>query len=324
MIKVLQKDKKQILLFLNRRGFATVLICEKCGYVFECPKCDVSLTFHKKEGKLICHHCGFTEDAPNICPSCGSIEIKEIGSGTEKLEESIGNIFPHYKIERIDLDTTRGKNSYFNIFDKIKKHEVDIIIGTQMIAKGHDIEGIGLVGAIMPDIMLNIPDFRAAERTFSILTQVIGRGGRKKSVGLAFIQTFVPEHYAITCASKQDYQEFFNKELNRRKDFNYPPFVRLGRLVLRSEKKDKLESLCKEIKNFIQLNKKNFVNCEILGPVSCPLEKLKNNYRYHIIIKSDKLINIRNAIGLINSYFKDSGYTNVVYMEIDIEPLSLI
>lgn len=323
MIITLQ-NKKQILLFLNRRGFAPVLMCEQCGYIFECPQCDVSFTFHKKEGELKCHHCGHSNPAPEKCPSCGSIDIKEVGSGTEKLEDVIKKIFPSHRVERMDLDTTRGKNSYFEILGKIKRHEVDIVIGTQMVSKGHDIAGIELVGVIMPDIMLNIPDFRSAERTFSILTQVIGRAGRKGSKGVAFIQTFLPEHYAILCASKQDYQDFFLKELKRRKNFHYPPFVRLARLVLRSEKKDKLEMLCQEIKSFILQNKKEFDNCEILGPVSCPLEKLKNNYRYHIIIKSDKLSNIKQAIGVLNNYFKSSNFTNVVYMEIDIDPLSLI
>ncbi|MCX7821048.1 MAG: primosomal protein N' [Brevinematales bacterium] len=318
------QNKKQVLLFLNRRGFAPVLMCSKCGYVFECPQCDVSFTYHKKELILNCHHCGNSMPAPQNCPSCGSVDIKEIGSGTEKLEEIITKIFPSYKVERMDLDTTRGKNSYFEILNKIKKHEVDIVIGTQMIAKGHDIGGIELVGVILPDVMLNIPDFRSGERTFSILTQVIGRAGRKGAKGMAFIQTYVPTHYSIECASKQDYHNFFLKELKRRKDFRYPPFVRLGRLVLRSEKKDKLEKLCEEIKSFILNNKKDFEKCEVLGPVSCPLEKLKNNYRYHIIIKSDKLINVKEAIGLINSYFKNSNFSNVVYMEIDIEPLSLI
>ncbi len=321
IIKTLEK-KKQILLFLNRRGFAPVLMCTHCGYVFECPHCDVSFTFHKNDRILSCHHCGKNMKAPDNCPSCGSIELKEVGSGTEKIEELIKDTFPLAQVVRMDLDTTRGKNSYFEILNKIRKHEVDIIIGTQMIAKGHDMSGIEMVGVILPDIMLNIPDFRSSERTFSILTQVIGRAGRKNGKGYAIIQTFAPEHYAITSASLQDYKTFFMKELKRRKSFNYPPFVKLARLVLRSEDKERLENLSLDLEKFI--NKKRFDNCEILGPVSCPLEKLKNNYRYHIIIKSVELKNIKNVIEEISNFFKESRFSKNVYLEIDIEPLSLI
>ncbi len=323
MLFTLQKGK-QVLLFLNRRGFAPVLICEKCGYVFECHQCNVSMTFHKKEKRLVCHHCGEKKEVPLKCPSCRSIELKEIGSGTERLEEIIKNLFLNYRVERMDLDTTRGKNSYFEILKKIKRHEVDIVVGTQMIAKGHDISGIELVGVIMPDIMLNIPDFRASERTFSIITQVIGRAGRKDTPGKAFIQTFAAEHYAIKFAAKQDYKNFFLQELKRRKEFNYPPFVKIGRLVIRGIKKDKVEDFCEELGVFLKEEKKNIKDCEILGPVSCPLEKLKNNYRYHIIIKSQNLKNIREEIKKVITFFNASKYKNHIYLEIDIEPLSLI
>ncbi|MGC8765702.1 MAG: replication restart helicase PriA [Brevinematia bacterium] len=322
MLFTLQKNR-QVLLFLNRRGFAPVLICEKCGFVFECSHCNVALTFHKSEKKLICHHCGDRQDVPLKCPSCGGIELKEVGSGTERLEETIKNLFVNCRVERMDLDTTRRKNSYFEILRKIKNHEVDIVIGTQMIAKGHDIAGIELVGVIMPDIMLNIPDFRASERTFSVLTQVIGRAGRKDIPGKALIETFSPDHYAITFAAKQDYRGFFLKELKRRKDFNYPPFVKIGRVVIRGEKKEKVEAFCEELRFFLKRGSSDF-DSEILGPVSCPLEKLKNKYRYHIIIKSNNLKNIKEIIEKIVNFFNDSDYKNLLYLEVDIEPLSLI
>jgi len=322
IVNTLSKGK-QVLLFLNRRGFSPVLICKDCGFVFECPACNISLTFHKIESELKCHHCGYKISLPSVCPRCNGVRFQEIGSGTEKIEILLNTLLPGYRVERMDLDTTRRKNSYFEILRKIKNHEVDIVVGTQMIAKGHDIEGIELVGVIMPDIMLNLPDFRAPERTFTLLTQVIGRAGRKDQPGKALIQTFSPEHYAISFAKDQNYEGFFREEIKRRKEFNYPPFVGLGRIVIRSKNKKKLDEFLALLRDFIP-EIKSKTNCEILGPVSCPLEKLKNNYRYHIIIKSLERKSIAMVVDAIKNFFKDSSYVNYVYIEIDIDPLSLL
>ena len=243
--------KNQVLIFLNRRGFSTSMICRDCGYAFPCPNCNLSLTYHKEMCKLICHHCGYAENLPDSCPHCGNIDIRELGSGTEKLESILKNHFPYYRIERMDLDTTRGKNSYIDILQRMKSHEIDILIGTQMVAKGHDIAGIQFVGVILPDIIMNIPDFRSVERTFVLLTQVIGRAGRRNERGEAAIETYMPDHYAITLSAAQDYPAFYNMEIEKRRAFVYPPFVRLGRIVLRCNDKGMLIEFSDQVKKWV-------------------------------------------------------------------------
>jgi len=317
-------QKKQILLFLNRRGFSPALICKACGYTFLCPNCNISLTFHKAKHNLICHHCGYAIKVPNKCPSCQNVALKEVGSGTEKLEEILLQQFPEYNIARMDLDTTRKRNSYFEILQKVKKGNIDILIGTQMVAKGHDIAGIQLVGVILPDIILNIPDFRSVERTFVLLTQVIGRAGRREQCGEAIIQTYLPEHYSIVNAKNQDYVSFYETEIEKRRTFNYPPFTRLGRIVFRSENLQKLQNFCVELKEVIKNMEKNYKNLQCIGPVSCPLEKLKKYFRYHIIIKCSDINEINRFINEIREYFKKNASQRFLYMEIDIDPLSLI
>lgn len=321
-------QKKQVLLFLNRRGFSPVLICKDCGHTFDCPNCNVSLTYHRSINRLNCHHCGHTIRIPERCPSCESLNLIELGSGTEKLESLIEGYFPNYVIERMDLDTTRSKNSYVEILRKVKSHEADILIGTQMVAKGHDIAGIHLVGVVLPDIILNIPDFRSAEKTFILLTQVIGRAGRRDSRGEAIIQTYLPDHYSIQMAARQDYEGYYNLELEKRKIFRYPPFSRIGRFVVRGPDLDKVTAFASLLKEYLTRRKQaiqsSFKGMEILGPVSCPLEKLKNNYRYHIIIKSNHINEINSIIRTFRDIYKKSPYTRTLNIEIDIDPVSLV
>ncbi len=317
--------KNQVLIFLNRRGFSTSMICRDCGYAFPCPNCNLSLTYHKEMCKLICHHCGYAENLPDSCPHCGNIDIRELGSGTEKLESILKNHFPYYRIERMDLDTTRGKNSYIDILQRMKNHEIDILIGTQMVAKGHDIAGIQFVGVILPDIIMNIPDFRSVERTFVLLTQVIGRAGRRNERGEAAIETYMPDHYAITLSAAQDYPAFYNMEIEKRRAFVYPPFVRLGRIVLRCNDKGMLIEFSDQVKKWVSEHEDEFKGkAKILGPVSCPLEKLKNNYRHHIIIKSRDAAIIKIFISSLKKDVKKIKNSRFVYMEIDIDPLSLV
>ena len=317
--------KNQVLIFLNRRGFSTALICRDCGHALSCPNCNIAITYHKEIGKLVCHHCGYTLKLPDSCPFCGSTDIRELGSGTERLENILKNHFPFYRIERMDLDTTRGKSSYMDIIRRMKDHEVDILIGTQMVAKGHDIGGIHFVGVILPDIIMNIPDFRSVERTFVLLTQVIGRAGRREIRGEASIETYMPDHYAIKMAAAQDYEAFYNMEIEKRKAFGYPPFVRLGRIVLRCTDQDMLIEFSNQLKKWIMENENDFKGKTIImGPVSCPLEKLKNNYRQHIIIKSREAAVINRFISLLKGGIKNIRNSRFVHMEIDIDPLSLI
>ena len=322
-----QERKKQTLLFLNRRGFSPVLICKDCGHVFQCPNCNVSLTLHRLENRLNCHHCAHSAAVPSVCPKCRSEKLVELGSGTEKLEATIQSQFPSYRIERMDLDTTRKRTSYIDILDKLKNHEVDIIVGTQMVAKGHDIAGIHLVGVVLPDIILNVPDFRSTERCFILLTQVIGRAGRREDRGEAIIQTYLPEHYSIVMAAAQDYVKFYEKEIEMGRLVHDPPFRRIGRVVFRGQNHGKLESFSKEIKAFVKKaapSKTLPRGMEILGPVSCPIEKLKNNYRHHIIIKSGNINEINAFIRRIRDVFKKDPLSKFLFMEIDMDPLSLI
>ncbi len=256
-------DKKQSLIFLNRRGYSPSLLCKDCGFFFRCPNCDVGMTWHKRDGSVKCKYCEFEDRAPDTCPDCGGINIKDIGHGTEKLEESLQELLPSAKVLRLDLDTARKKNGSEKILNDMKNHKADILVGTQMIAKGHDIANITLVGALFPEIMLSLPDFRASERTFSLLSQAIGRAGRRDTQGQAVIQTYLPEHTAVQLAVTQDYEEFYKEEIQIRQDFNYPPFVRMSRIVFRSIDDGVLVKLNYALKKAIKKNKDKFRE---LGP----------------------------------------------------------
>ncbi len=315
---------QQTLLFLNRRGFSPVLLCQECGYVAQCPNCDVSLTLHKQKQLLKCHHCGYQSGIPHSCPQCQNIAFKEMGSGTERLESHISELFPQARVARMDLDTTRGKYQYEEILSDLKKGKIDILVGTQMIAKGHDIAGINLVGAILPDIILNIPDFRSAERTFILLTQVIGRAGRRELQGKAVIQTYMPEHYAITMASHQDFKGFYKLEMEKRRQFRYPPFTRLGRAVVRGVKLEQVMEFSENLKNFLTPYKGHKEELEILGPVSCPMEKLNNQYRYHIILKSMNIQRINHMLAGVKDFFQKHKLSAYLFLELDIDPQNLI
>lgn len=315
---------RQVLIFLNRRGYSPALMCRACGYRFQCPNCDVSTTYHKHDRKLVCHHCEYEQAVPPTCPNCGSADIKEVGTGTEKLESVLLEQFPTARIFRMDLDTTRKKHSYETILQEVKEGNADILVGTQMVAKGHDIAGLHLVVALLPDIILSLPDFRSAERTFTLFTQVIGRAGRRGDRGEALIQTYLPKHFSVTTAVDQDYKRFYAQEIEKRKTFNYPPFIRMGRVVFRSKDASKIGAFIEELRKFVKSEARNWENVQLLGPVTCPMEKLNNQYRYHIIIKSKKVKDIQSAIIAVRDYFKNSAYTRFLFMEIDIDPMNMM
>ncbi len=229
------EKKEQIILFLNRRGFSTFVSCRECGYVFKCKNCDISLTYHNRDSSLRCHYCGASMRIPKQCPKCNSKYVKYFGAGTEKVEKAIKKYFPEVRTLRMDLDTTRTKNAYENIYNTFKKGEADILIGTQMIAKGLDFENVTLVGVLAADMSLNLPDYRSGERTFQLITQVSGRAGRGKKQGKVLIQSYNPENYSITSAAKNDYEGFYNKEIKIRKDMDYPPFSKILLINLSSK-----------------------------------------------------------------------------------------
>ncbi len=323
LLKTLEK-KKQALLFLNRRGFAPSLVCESCGFTFECPNCDVALTLHKSDKHIECHHCGYTTGVPARCPNCESQALKEIGSGTERLETLLAEQFPNANVVRVDADTTRKKGSFHDTWDEVKSGRADIIVGTQMVAKGHDIAGLQLVGAILPDITLSLPDFRSSERAFILLTQVIGRAGRRSEIGRAVIQTYMPENYAITAAAKQDYAAFYEVEIKKREAFGYPPFSRIGRVVFRGRERDKLTEFVRALQP--EAGKLQAANREvkILGPVSCPMEKLNNQYRYHIIIKSQNVSAILGVMNAVKDFFRADKNSRNLHIELDLDPTNMI
>ena len=299
-------DKKQTILFLNRRGYSTFVMCRDCGYTIKCKNCNITMTYHLNTNKLKCHYCGHEEKSVLECPECHSKNIKYFGTGTQKLEEEINKIFPNASTIRMDIDTVSKKNSHEEILNKFKNENIDILIGTQMVVKGHHFPNVTLVGVIAADSSLYIEDYKASERTFQILTQVAGRAGREKLPGRVIIQTYNPENFAIECSKKQDYDKFYETEIELRKQLKYPPFcdiISIGLTDIDNNKiKNVSERLYKNIKNLIE---KENTNIFIYKPLPCPIDKIKNRYRWRIIIKgklTNKLINVINkAIEITNS-----------------------
>lgn len=285
-IKKNLENKKQTILFLNRRGFSTFVMCRDCGYVAKCKHCDISLTYHLKENKLKCHYCGYEEPMLTKCPDCGSLNIRYFGSGTQKLEEQVKKIFPEASTIRMDIDTISKKNSHEEILNKFKNQGIDILIGTQMIVKGHHFPNVTLVGVVAADGSLNIDDYRAHERTFQILTQVAGRAGREKESGRVIIQTYNPEHVVIKDAQKQDYKLFYETETAIRKQLRYPPFCDIILIGVSSNSEEETKKISNYIYEILK-NKINTKNLKILlyKPVPAPIDKIKNKFRWRIIIK---------------------------------------
>jgi len=274
------QNKEQTILFLNRRGYSTFVMCRDCGYVVKCPKCDINLTYHITNNRLICHYCGFETSNPLICPSCRGKNIKYFGTGTQKIELMINKTFPNATVIRMDVDTTRTKNAHENILNKFKNDKIDILLGTQMITKGHDFSNVTLVGVLAADSSLNIGDYRAQERTFQLLTQVVGRAGRGDKKGRAIIQTYMPDEFSIISAKKQNYEEFYNKEITIREKLNFPPFCDIILAVIAGIDENKVK---KDAEIFYNIFKYKF---ETYAPIPAPIPKINENYRYRILIKT--------------------------------------
>jgi primosomal protein N' (replication factor Y) (superfamily II helicase) len=280
--------KEQVLLFLNKRGFDTFLICADCGYNFRCPNCAVSLKHHAAESVIKCHYCDYTQKALPVCPTCHGSRILSYGAGTQKLEAEIKILFPDFRIARMDSDTTKTRGAQEKILQKLGQREIDVLVGTQMITKGHDFPFITLVGVISADTSLNMPDFRAGERTFQQLTQVAGRGGRGSTPGRVILQTFNPEHYALKHVRNHDYKSFYAEEIVFRKEFKYPPFGRLINLRLSAAKKEILCDQAQQIgKMAKRLSAQSGNDVEIIGPAESPVAKIKGRYRWQMLLKSE-------------------------------------
>ncbi|MBW9156352.1 primosomal protein N' [Clostridium tagluense] len=321
IIEALSK-KEQVILFLNRRGFSTFVSCRKCGYVFKCKKCDISLTYHNAGEYLTCHYCGEKERISKTCPSCGSSYVKYFGVGTEKIEQEINRIFPSAKTLRMDFDTTRKKNSYEYIYNTFKNREADILIGTQMVAKGLDFENVTLVGVIAADLSLNLPDFRAFERTFQLLTQVSGRSGRGKKEGNVVIQTYSADNPTIQYAAANDYDSFYKNEIMMRRAMDYPPFTRILVITMSSEDENLLIKSIQNVGINLKYKLENNDKITVLGPCPCGISKIKNFYRWQIIIKGNieetTAQNIKNLV-----YELVKNIYNNIRVSIDINPSSM-
>jgi primosomal protein N' (replication factor Y) len=280
---------RQSLIFLNRRGFANFLLCRGCGHILRCGQCSVTLTLHLRQRSLCCHHCNFRRPVPELCPACGNAELGGIGSGTEQIEQALLSIVPGARIARMDRDTTSKRGSQESLLRSWEKGEIDILVGTQMITKGHDVSGVTLVGALLADMSLNVPDFRAAERTFQLLSQVAGRAGRGEDAGRVIVQTYTPEHYTMRHLLQHDYRAFFEEELGFRRALNYPPFGRLVSMRIEGAKSDVVESKAKQLaqglRAIISGDSKLRKQIEILGPAPAPIIKLRNRYRWQMLLK---------------------------------------
>ena len=278
------KNKKQTILFLNRRGYSTFIMCRECGYVVQCPNCNISLTYHSFQNRLKCHYCGHEERVTTVCPECNSKKIRYFGTGTQKLEDEIKKMFPQAKTIRMDVDTVSKKNSHEVILNKFKNDGIDILIGTQMVVKGHHFPNVTLVGVISADSSLNIDDYRANERTFQILTQVAGRAGREGLEGNVIIQTYNPDNFSIECAKKQDYDMFYKTEIALREQLKYPPFCDIAVIGFNSLKEDEVVKTSNFVYNYLMqnLNKEEF---KVFKPMPSPIDKIQNRFRWRIICK---------------------------------------
>jgi len=278
------EKKEQVMVLLNRRGYSPVALCRACGKTLQCKNCAVSMTHHKRERKMECHYCGHVEHIPDKCAHCGSEYVYFVGTGSEKLEELLHGMFPQARIGRLDRDTVRGREDFEHALNALNEGALDMLVGTQMIAKGHDIHGVTLVGVIGADMALGLPDFRAAERTFQLLTQVAGRAGRGQSPGKVVLQTYFQEHYAVQFAARHDFAGFYEKELQFRAWMHYPPYSAIANVLIRSEKLGDALTWSGELGRWFE--KTRHEGIRVLGPAAAPITRLKRDYRYHFILKS--------------------------------------
>lgn len=316
------RRRDQVVLFLNRRGFDTFSQCRSCGYVFRCPNCDVSLTHHKRARDLRCHLCGFSRAAPPLCPQCKGVNMFFGGAGTQKVEDQVAALFPEARVERLDRDSTHRREDLEAILERFRHHEIDILAGTQMIVKGHDFPGIALVGVLCGDLSLHFPDFRAAERTFQMITQVAGRTGRETDSGRVILQTFDPDHYAIRHAAAHAYEAFFENESELRKELMYPPYGHLILVRVEGNSEKRVEDKAVAIGRAARLIKGDSREVAILGPAPAPRRKLVGRYRWQVLFKAAERARVREMVLDLSSegHFKAHGLKIVV----DVDPVDMM
>jgi primosomal protein N' (replication factor Y) len=321
-IKVRLERNEQTLLLLNRRGFSSVLICKDCGAAVRCPSCSVSLTFHKSERRLKCHYCGFLTPPPDRCPACQGINMKLLGTGTQKVEEELKALFPNARLTRMDSDSVKGRDAYDKLLQQVDRREVDILLGTQMIAKGHDFPGVTLVGVVDADVGLNLPDFRAAEKTFQLITQAAGRAGRGDAVGEVVIQTMNASHYSIRHSMTHDYDGFYNEEIAYRSQLGYPPVGRIIKLEIKSPDEALAQEAAKTAQNRIRslLRGKETV---LLGPAPAPISRVRGQYRFQLLLLSAKRDSIRKLASDARNFVEEK-YGRKCRVIVDVDPVNLM
>lgn len=312
------KRNEQVILLLNRRGYSNFITCKNCGYTFKCPNCDITLTYHKSSNTLRCHYCGYGEKVYDKCPSCGEESLNRLGVGTQKVEEELNNIFPSARVLRMDYDTTSRKGMHEEMINSFKNHEYDILLGTQMVAKGLDFSLVTLVGVINADTSLNIPDFRSSENTFSLLSQVAGRSGRSDKSGKVIVQTFNPDHYAISFVKKHDYLSFYEKEMSIRRQLKYPPYFYLCNIRISGKDSSYVFGEAIKIKNSLERNLKNYI---ILGPTASTLFRINNIFRYNIVLKYKNSKELYIILEKIIEHYKSNSK---IKLDVDFNPSQMI
>jgi primosomal protein N' (replication factor Y) len=340
-LKQTLQRKEQAIIFLNRRGASSFLLCFDCGRRFTCPNCDVSLVHHRAPsraadrshgepaagGYLLCHYCGYHTPEPDLCPTCRGVRVFPFGAGTEQIEKELAARFPGARLLRLDSDSMTGRESWFRCLDRAHRREVDILVGTQMVAKGHDLPGVTLVGVLLADLSLELPDFRAAERTFQLLTQVAGRAGRGDAPGKVIVQTFRPEHYAVKLAVAQDFEGFYAEETRRREALKFPPFARLANLRLAGLDPAKVKEAAIKLGRAArrQARLKSFAGrVTILGPVPAPIGKLRGKYRYLMLVKAETPTEMSAFLAELSAAAGDKAALGPVELEIDRDPVNMM
>ena len=312
------EKNEQVILLLNRRGYSSFVTCKNCGYTFKCPNCDITLTYHKSSNALRCHYCGHGEKVFDTCPECKEKALNNLGVGTQKIEEELNTLFPESKILRMDYDTTSKKGMHEKMIESFRNHEYDILLGTQMVAKGLDFSNVTLVGVINADTSLNIPDFRSSENTFSLLSQVAGRSGRASKTGSVIIQTFNPEHYAINLCRNHDYLSFYKQEMMIRRQLKYPPYYYICNIRVSGKDASYILGEALKIKNSLE---RNLVSTIILGPSSSSLFKMNNVFRYNIILKYKKEDNLYLILSKVIEHYLSN---NKIKIDVDFNPSQMI
>jgi len=311
----------QSLVLINRRGYSWFALCRSCGASILCENCSIALTYHKRNDRLLCHYCGFSRRVPKACPKCGSEYVYFVGAGSEQLEERLRELFPQARIARLDRDTARSKRAFEQVLGAFAEGRTDILVGTQMVAKGHDFQRVTLVGVVSADAQLGFPDFRAAERTFQLLTQVAGRAGRGTLAGEVLVETHYPEHYAIQLAAQQDYPSFFEKELHFRRLMHYPPFSALASLLVRDTNLEQAIRWSRQIGAFLQPMDARGV--KVLGPAAAPLARIRREYRFQFLLKSPRRSALHGALAACMAFCTEKGIPDRAVL-LDVDPASLL